>query len=498
MPPVISIAFPRRRIGLPLIAIIYSLTLFSASDALGQSSGGVCLRTITADVVALDQPFFWNRLGVSQPQGMMFALLEDVVGLDGGAPSAGNVRLRDGKRPRPIVLRMNAGDCLEIHFQNFLSASRVNLAQPATRTASIRAMGMQLVNSIMDDGSYVGANENSLAAPGSGATYTFFAEREGTHHLYSAAATIGGEGDGGSLSAGLFGAINVQPQGAEWYRSQVSRSDLDLATFDFTLAGHPIIDYDAIYPAGHPLAGRPIFKMLDAGFQIRHTDLTAIITGPGRGNFPPGTYTPNPIYPDRHQPFREFTIIYHGEIGAVQAYSLFTDPVMAHTLGSVVDGFAINYGSGGIGAEIISNRFGVGPMWDCNECKYEEFFLSAWAMGDPAMVVDIPANADQTGDGTVTPGPKATMAYYPDDPSNVYHSYIGDHVKFRLSHGGPKEEHLHHLHAHQWLYSPDSDNSAYLDSQAIGPGSAYTLEIPYRGSGNRNQTVGDSIFHCHF
>ena len=41
----------------------------------------------------------------------------------------------------------------------------------------------------------------------------------------------------------------------------------------------------------------------------------------------------------------------------------------------------------------VANRFRVGPMHDCAECKFEEFFLSSWAVGDPAMVVDVPANA---------------------------------------------------------------------------------------------------------
>src|SRR6185295_15433346 len=80
----------------------------------------------------------------------------------------------------------------------------------------------------------------------------------------------------------------------------------------------------------------------------------------------------------------------------------------------------------------------------------------------------------------------------------VYHSYLNDHVRFRLLHGGGSIPHMHHLHAHQWLYSDSSDESSYLDSQAIGPGSAQTLEIAYGGSGNRNRTPGDSIFHCHF
>ena len=54
-----------------------------------------------------------------------------------------------------------------------------------------------------------------------------------------------------------------------------------------------------------------------------------------------------------------------------------------HTLHSVRDGFAINYGAAGVGAEVIANRFGVGPMGDCIECKYEEFFLTSWAVGHP-------------------------------------------------------------------------------------------------------------------
>jgi hypothetical protein len=68
----------------------------------------------------------------------------------------------------------------------------------------------------------------------------------------------------------------------------------------------------------------------------------------------------------------------------------------------------------------------------------------------------------------------------------------------RVVHAGPKEHHIHHLHAHQWLHTPESDNSTYLDSQAQGPGYSFTTEIAYGGAGNRNKTPGDAIFHCHF
>jgi hypothetical protein len=137
-------------------------------------------------------------------------------------------------------------------------------------------------------------------------------------------------------------------------------------------------------------------------------------------------------------------------------------------------------------------------MWDCAECKYEEFFLASSVVGDPAMIVDIPANTTD-GAGNIIPGAnKATKALYPDDPSNVHHAYLSDRVKFRNLHAGPKEHHIFHLHAHQWLFNPDDPQSSYLDGQAIGPGSGYTFEIAYGGSGNRNKTAGDSIFHCHF
>ena len=61
----------------------------------------------------------------------------------------------------------------------------------------------------------------------------------------------------------------------------------------------------------------------------------------------------------------------------------------------------INYGSGGIGSEIIANRLGVGPMHDCLDCAYEEFFLTSFTVGDPAMLVDVPANV---GLETCAPG----------------------------------------------------------------------------------------------
>ncbi|GBC85953.1 hypothetical protein HRbin11_02420 [bacterium HR11] len=73
----------------------------------------------------------------------------------------------------------------------------------------------QSVRGIADDGSNVGTNPSRLVPPG------------------------------GSLAAGLFGAVNVELKGAEWYRRPVTADELKMATVGYTADGHPVIDYDA-------------------------------------------------------------------------------------------------------------------------------------------------------------------------------------------------------------------------------------------------------------
>jgi len=723
---------------------VLTLIVLSAWPAVSEESSFVCRRTIKVQVVALDQPWMWNRLGAAQPGGMIYALCGDVVQMDGSKLGdlsmlslterqnlVGNVRLRDDKRARPLVLRANKGDCLEIAFCNLLnpvpvSAPYQTSLQPSvqkdadrlarleastaseqTRWAGIHATGIELVESIGSDASWIGKNPNGLAKPGETLIYKWYAAEEGTYLLYSPADMESGE----QAREGLFGAINVEPEGAEWYRSQVTHDDLDQATLtesdlqeyqrtleDAALAetkpaqisvvpealmgapsnikkmalvnrdpdkrstvdvyvknekkpgggqiysadGQPLIYYHAIYRAGSkrpdreglpvlqmlqakllgeplynqplrntstryvreledlgagiiPLALRDIFatklkielsagarltddfhyswlitdqgsaylvkgiepkdpkdpqatwslQIFKAELELISGDLTAVITGPDAGRFSYSNTSPtfrtNPASPDRRQPYREFTIIYHQAFFATQAFAQFANENLANVIQAGGDNFAINYGSAAIGPEIVANRLGVGPMGnaDAVDLKFEEFFLSAWAVSDPAMVVDVPANTPnamvsdpddhrqvrtpvppgspaavdaslrgqprpatnvppQSDDFAPLGKAHATKAFFPDDPSNVYHSYMDDHVKFRILHAGAGPAHVHHLHAHQWLHSPDSDDGHYLDSQLIIPGSAYTLEIAYGGSGNRNKTVGDSIFHCHF
>src|SRR5689334_24489002 len=184
--------YRRSRLSFLVPLPFFVLLLLTAVTTQAQTTP-VCERTIKADVVAFDQVIVYNRLGTINPAGMIYALKKDVVAIDSTKGIvAGNVRLRSDKRPRPIVLRMNSGDCLRIAFTNLLSPSPLS-DQPATRSAGIHVMGMELVNDISSDGSNVGNNAPSLIGPGSSTVYSFAATREGNNLMYSSATTSGGE-----------------------------------------------------------------------------------------------------------------------------------------------------------------------------------------------------------------------------------------------------------------------------------------------------------------
>ena len=515
-----------RKLG--VAAVLGAVAASSSASAAAVACNDGQHRTVHANVVALDQPMMINRLGTNRPQGMMYALLGDVVAIDATRPiGSGNVQLRADKRPRPLVLRVNVGDCLKIDFQNFLTAIPASPQQPVTRAASIHVTGLEPATAITDDGFNAGANPDGQVAPGGQRTYTLYAAAEGTFLMYSPAGDFNGFNTTQQM-AGLFGAVNVEPRDAEWYRSQVSNADMMQATRT-SPNGQPLVDYEARFRDG-PRRGQPVLRITD-GDEIVASDLTALITGPHHGRFAQGSRpTANPtLLPDRETPFREITAIYSESLDLVQAFpDYYTTPGTNLAVSGGGDGFAINYGASGIVNEILANRLKIGPAADCPECKFEEFFLSSWPGGDPGIVVDVPANLNcadnwlsNIGVSAATPGAspptttapawgttscrnaelprlKPTKAFYPDDPSNVYHSYLGDHVTFRVLHAGASVHHVHHHHAHQWLFSPDQPGSNYLDSQAIGPGSAFSMELVYYGAGNQNLTAGDSIFHCHF
>src|SRR5689334_6317746 len=218
-----------------LLTGFWSVSSSGAAAAPAPPVACTATNTVTANVASLDQPFMLNRLGAAMPQGMVFALTSDLLRSSDGqscskvACQKGQVRLRTDKRPRPIVLRVNQGQCLKINFTNWLADTPPSPLQPVTRATSLHVSGMELVNSIADDASNVGKNASSLVTPGNGTTYTLYAAEEGTFLLYTGGSTFGVGSEGGQITAGLFGAVTIEPPNAEYYRSQITRADLLLS-----------------------------------------------------------------------------------------------------------------------------------------------------------------------------------------------------------------------------------------------------------------------------
>jgi hypothetical protein len=112
----------------------------------------------------------------------------------------------------------------------------------------------------------------------------------------------------------------------------------------------------------------------------------------------------------------------------------------------------------------------------------------------------------------------AYSSYTFGDPSTpMMRGYLADPTKIRLMHVGAEKFHVYHLHGggDRWRFNPVADPtynyadtglrkdpatilspSQRLDSQSIGPGESYNLEIE-GGAGGVQQSSGDFLYHCH-
>jgi hypothetical protein len=147
-----------------------------------------CTNTITANVVVLDNPTVFNRLGAQNPNWITYALERDVVVANrlnpddpaNGTPcsqtacTAGNVELRPDKRTRPLVVRSVAGSCLTVNFTNLLAPvanpnnaqqdALFNDDQVAGRCAGFHASGTEAIRPMARQQPFVVPDWQSRAA----------------------------------------------------------------------------------------------------------------------------------------------------------------------------------------------------------------------------------------------------------------------------------------------------------------------------------------------
>jgi hypothetical protein len=174
----------------------------------------------TYSVVAMEKALTYNEAGDNDPYGLMYALAEDEAALKAGT-----------KKPEPLVLRANVGDCIKVTLTNKLTTNFLNHkgatdgdphlpTEPSLGTkAGLRvSLHPQLVSYdiVSGDGATVGFNFDQTAGPGQSFTYMWYADEVTPGEL--GAANLLDFGDvRGHRHHGLFGGLIIEPKGATYH-----------------------------------------------------------------------------------------------------------------------------------------------------------------------------------------------------------------------------------------------------------------------------------------
>jgi hypothetical protein len=170
----------------------------------------------TFEVVALNRGVTYNEYGDNDPKALMYVLAEDESAVRSGM-----------KKPEPLVIRANAGDCVRVNLRNALPPEYANhrngvggdvpqILEPRTGTPMGTRVSMhpQLVRHDvrLSDGAAIGFNPDSTAGIGQTVSYEWFADSE------LGATNLVDYGDvRGHRQHGLAAALVVEPQHATYH-----------------------------------------------------------------------------------------------------------------------------------------------------------------------------------------------------------------------------------------------------------------------------------------
>lgn len=172
------------------------------------------------EVAAIQKDLVYNRYGDHDPNGLVFVPLEDLdMVLAGKCPA------------KPLILRANAGDWIEVTLHNAL-----NIEQPVPyfdypkvpldkkHTPSMRvSLNPQFLqyDPVSDSGINVGYNpKEQTVGIGESKKYLWRADREYGGCMLQSFGDMRNH-----RYHGLFGAVIVEPPGAEWYRNFTRKKD---------------------------------------------------------------------------------------------------------------------------------------------------------------------------------------------------------------------------------------------------------------------------------
>ena len=172
------------------------------------------------EIAAIQTKLVYNRYGDHDPDGLIFVPLADV-----------DMALAGKYTPKPLILRVNAGDWVEVTLYNvfhpdqpipYYDYPRVPLDKKHTPSARV-SLNPQFLqyNPVRDSGINVGYNsEEQTVGIGESKRYLWHADQE------YGACMLQSFGDmRNHRYHGLFGAIIVEPAGAKWYRNFSQKTD---------------------------------------------------------------------------------------------------------------------------------------------------------------------------------------------------------------------------------------------------------------------------------
>lgn len=149
------------------------------------------------DIEAISLPIVYNRFGDHDPNGLLYVLKQDSERIQREARNRFELPVpQPYEEVRPLVIRANVGDTVQINFENKLD-----------RQASIHVEGLSY-HVLTSDGANVGFNPDSTT--NCRICYTWQADKEGVYLFSDMADTRSGE-DGTNVH-GLFGASSWRRQ----------------------------------------------------------------------------------------------------------------------------------------------------------------------------------------------------------------------------------------------------------------------------------------------
>jgi manganese oxidase len=171
----------------------YDVSIFNSQTSLNHGGPGITFDTGQPGESDNDAP------GSTGSWAMMYSLTSDEAGILAGTKPA-----------VPLVIRADAGDCLQVTLHNDLPTDNWTWTWGSGPTRAGLNIGNVLYNPQTSFGGAIGFDPDSSVAPGGQRTYVYYVDRElGTNLMLNTA-------NESTWRQGAYGALIAEPKGSTW------------------------------------------------------------------------------------------------------------------------------------------------------------------------------------------------------------------------------------------------------------------------------------------